>query len=43
MKLVADAIWSKLTGSFSKDILHAQVRQSKWLWGGVDRWDCVVL
>ena len=25
VKLVADAIWSKLSGAFSKDILHGQV------------------
>lgn len=25
VKLVADAVWSKLTGAFSKDVLHAQV------------------
>ena len=26
MKLVADAVWAKLTGVFAKNILHAQVR-----------------
>lgn len=32
VKLVADAVWSKLSaGSFSKDILHAQVLSPCWL------------
>lgn len=24
MKAVADAVWSRLSGNFSKDVLHAQ-------------------